>query len=179
MKITYLVKKNPLEEGKEGNWIIMDVDEFNAFAATEEGMRRKGFFAQLPALYLSDEEMIYFETESIQIRKESQAEINHMEYLYRNKRDCEFSFISIENEWNGIPDGRFAEEEMVNAIELDNMREAITSLDPKEKKLLSEVCLSDNPKSYEAFAEENHMSIGAVYKMKERIIKKLRRMMGY
>ena len=185
MKKVYFVKKDPAKDGQD-NWIMMNSYEFALFMKTPDGQARKDDFGQLDACS-KDDDIIIMEC-GAEKAKEWRADKDRHDYL----KECEaesgyttFSYSSVyseEGETSGedmLPDESCdVEEEIIRKILIQEMRQAISFLEPEEIELINALYLNEKTQTEKEYAAAHNEKRSTINSRKYMVLGKLRTLMG-
>ena len=167
MKKTYWVMKNC---GQKTEWIEMNGMQFYEFITSPAGKGR----------YFMDCETYKIEVSPAQYRR-WKVEKNHCDYLQEFENQVvilpfeRLLDISGYSSAELIPDPSInVEDEALNNIDLKSLSKAILLLTDKEKWLITELFMRDNPKTEQEIAALTSVSQQAIHKQKNKILKKLK-----
>ena len=185
MKKTYLVKKDVTMPTSEDNWIIMNAYEFMEFIKTPEGQSRKANFGRLDAC--SEEDQIVFVECGKETARVWESDVNRRKYISKTLNELKPVFVDY---CSFVSDGEcFQAEELledtsfdledsiIKKLDIELLREALGTLSRVEMELIQALFLSDEPMSLVEYADKKGVSKVAIFKQKERVLKKLRKAM--
>ena len=184
MKKVFLVKRNPEQPAGADNWIFMSRKEFSDFIKTPEGKRREKNFGKLAGCDKND--IIIVAECGEEMAKAWRAEKDRSDYLAQLMAESNRIVFSI-NEEN--EDGLSGEEivadpscdvelEVVMKISLENLREALKALTEDEMELIQALFLDASPMADTKYGELHGVTQQAVSKKKDRILKKLKKLLS-
>ena len=184
MKKVFLVKRNPEQPAGADNWIVMSRKEFSDFIKTPEGKQREKNFGKLAGCDQND--VIIVAECGEEMAKTWRAEKDRSDYLAELVAESNRIVFSI-NEENEegltgeeiIPDSSHdVELEVVMKISLENLREALKSLTEDEMDLIQALFLDASPMAATKYGELHGVTQQAVSKKKDRILKKLKKLLS-
>lgn len=177
----YLVKKDVNKSNADDNWIIMTGKEFYRFLNTEDGQRRKPFFATLEGEAPGEE--IIIECDRVQVKT---LDAERKRKRYKKEIRANFKEVGFEepvSKCGGshtysetIPSEALSPEELlIAAVEKEMLYKAIGMLSDNEKKVIMALFLNDESISGDKYAMLNGISSNAVSKTKIRALEKLKK----
>ena len=187
MKKVFLVKKDPNKPADADNWIVMDMDEFRAFADTPEGSERKKNFGQLDGCDTDD--VIIFAECGEETAAIWRAEKDHRDYLTAVRNLSGYRTLPLygrdDETGEDVMRGDLlrdrspsVEETVILKIMTEKLRIAITTLDREERDLVDKLMLSEYPMTEREYAELLGVSRNDVHNRKLRVIRKLRQLLA-
>ena len=184
MKRIYLVKKDPLMPPSEDNWIVMEQQEYIAFANTPEGKLRKKNFAQLDGTDVSD--VMYFIESDEETVKAFRKEKDEHDYLREQEdkyktymlsldsleRESDYESVNAFNKISASDDDVVAE--ALKDMDLIKLSIALSTLDEEEIELISKLFLAAQPLSATQYGKLINESQQTVSYRKKKILEKLK-----
>ena len=181
MKKIYYVKKDVVLPAEDGNWIIMTEKQYCRFVETEDGKKRKPYFAEvLPAL--KNDPIYVFECDSLEKAKAIKAENDRRRYCYKTMSDAGFSVVSFNSldidETNGedcIPDpDQDVETSVVTEIRDAILMEVVMELPCEKRELIENLYLGEEQLSDAEYAKRAGCSRQNVNRKKVKILEEIK-----
>ncbi len=184
MKKVFLVKRNPDHPAGADSWIVMNRAEFSEFIKTPEGKRREKNFGKLAGCDRSD--VIIVAECGEETAKQWRTEKDRSDYLAELSAESNRITFSIDEE---NEDGLNGEEivadpscdvelEVVMKISMESLQEALKALTDDEMDLIQALFLDASPMADTRYGELHGVTQQAVSKKKDRILKKLKKMLS-
>ena len=184
MKRIYLVKKDPLMPPSEDNWIVMEQQEYIAFANTPEGKLRKKNFAQLDGTDVSD--VMYFiesDEETVKAYRKDKDEHDYLreqEDKYKTymlsldslERESDYESVNSFNKISVSDEDVVAESLMKSNIE--TLKTALSSLDADERMIIERLYLDEKTVSARELSKLLEIPQKTLHYRKTQIFKKIR-----
>ena len=177
----YLVKKDVTKPYSRENWLLMNVNEFNAFVKTPAARGR--YFADVGGHEYDDTWYI------VECSKETamkwRKELNRHYYLKRMERESGYQTVSYHNlmledeEINGeelisdIEDDFVAE--IIHKIDLEILEQALNTLSDSDYDLVYALFLAETTVTEQEYAVLQGITQQAIHKRKSRILQTLKK----
>ena len=174
MKRQYFRKKDPAVQGDRVEWIKMSHSQFYQFITSPDGRDR--FFIRMGDIVIEASKEVY-----IGWRRE-QERVN---YHAKQSRKTGITIVSLYSndiavQGNGediISDTNVdVEEDVIQIMEVDALYAAISQLDPVSRYIVHSYYLASEQKSEQEIAEVLGISQPAVNKRKNKVLKKLKKL---
>jgi len=188
MRKVFYVKKDPTMPESNDSWIEMNSFEFEQFIHTPEGHERRYNFGRLDACS-EDDAIIYIEC-GAETAKKWKTESNRREYVQNLRKSCGVticSYSSMASEdspfetYSGeqyLEDTNYNLEEIVmRNLDIERMHLALSQLADEERKLIESLFLSDNTLTVEQYAANVGRDKSVISRKKDRILRKLKKIM--
>lgn len=154
MAINYWIKKNYEMDYAQDNWMVLTLQEFEAFLKTEEGKRRKKGIALMPDG--EPNELDYYECGE-ELAKEWNSTNRRHKYLKEIAEEEKVEVIYIESMLNDdgeeYGEGMIADpdedviRDVLRKMEIEQLYKGIALLTSKEKQVINCLFLQEEPMS--------------------------------
>ena len=180
LKRIYLIKKDTSKQNDSNNWIEMSVDEYNRFATTDEGQKRKVNIAPLFGFEFGDTD--YFVEMEPEEAKKVRSEYNRHCYLQQLEADSGIMTVSSDEldifDENEKGDFLVDEDAFVDRIyeekeTTQEIQKALMMLTEKQRDIIISLIYTDNPMKVSEYAKLNGLTAPAVIQTRDRALKQL------